>query len=173
MEKLIPIHQCKTLGESLQVLRKTKKLTQEVLAERIKVHQSYIAQIETQGKIPSPEAIIKILKTLNVNSTDLMHIKMQYYQADLGDVEDKFKQLVAHHHGSNSNTVDIRATRGEGKSFSVALVDFVLMNQKANSRVTAVSFLKEFAPRKADDEDLIGNLADAISNLRKVQAKLL
>ena len=88
MEELNSMEHCKTIHESLRYLRNLRNLTQEALGDRIGVDQSYIAQIETQGKIPSPEAIIGILEILNVNSTDLAHIKKQYYQA-LSKVLDK------------------------------------------------------------------------------------
>jgi Helix-turn-helix. len=42
------------LGELLKIKREEIKLTQEELAEIIDVNQSYITQIESRDKIPSP-----------------------------------------------------------------------------------------------------------------------
>ena len=61
-------------GDKLKTLRKSKKLTQAELADRLKISKSSVTSYE-QGRIyPSLEIFSKICETLNVSSDYLLGI---------------------------------------------------------------------------------------------------
>jgi transcriptional regulator with XRE-family HTH domain len=62
----------KRLGMNVKRIREEKELTQEALAERVKVHRVYLAQIEAGTKIPSIPTLEKIAKALKVKLTALL-----------------------------------------------------------------------------------------------------
>ena len=59
------------LGKQIKYLRNNADLTQEVLAERINVHQTYIGKIESGKSNPSAMLLYKISKVLGVKLKDL------------------------------------------------------------------------------------------------------
>lgn len=61
----------KRLGRRIQELRKSNKLTQEQLAEKIEIGTSNISYIETGKFCPTPETLGKIAKALNVEIYEL------------------------------------------------------------------------------------------------------
>lgn len=61
----------KRLGRRIQELRKSNKLTQEQLAEKIEIGTSNISYIETVKFYPTPETLGKIAKALNVEIYEL------------------------------------------------------------------------------------------------------
>lgn len=61
----------KRLGRRIQELRKSNKLTQEQLAEKIEIGTSNISYIETGKFDPTPETLGKIAKALNVEIYEL------------------------------------------------------------------------------------------------------
>lgn len=61
----------KRLGRRIQELRKSNKLTQEQLAEKIEIGTSNISYIETGKLYPTPETLGKIAKALNVEIYEL------------------------------------------------------------------------------------------------------
>lgn len=61
----------KRLGRRIQELRKSNKLTQEQLAEKIEIGTSNISYIETGKFYPTPETLGKIAKALNVEIYEL------------------------------------------------------------------------------------------------------
>ena len=61
----------KRLGRRIQELRKSNKLTQEQLAEKIEIATSNISYIETGKFYPTPETLGKIAKALNVEIYEL------------------------------------------------------------------------------------------------------
>ena len=56
----------KRLGMTIKRLRQQRGLTQQALAERAGVHRVYVAQIESQTKVPSIATLEKLAKALNV-----------------------------------------------------------------------------------------------------------
>ena len=60
------------LGRHLQKIRKSKGITQEQLAEKIKVSQTWIAYIETGRYTPNLKMFEKIAKALGVHVKDLI-----------------------------------------------------------------------------------------------------
>ena len=61
----------KLLGKRLQEIRKSKKLTQEHVAEAINVETSSISNIENGRYFPSAENLEKLLKVLNINPSEI------------------------------------------------------------------------------------------------------
>ncbi len=59
------------LGKIIKNIRLDKKFTQEVLAEKIGVHPTYIGKIESGKSNPSVMLLYKISKALKVNLKDL------------------------------------------------------------------------------------------------------
>ena len=66
------------LGARIQEIRKSKHLTQEVLAERIDMDKPNLSNIECGKRFMTAETLEKIAKTLEVNEKDLFdfgHVK--------------------------------------------------------------------------------------------------
>lgn len=60
------------LGKNIKRIRRNKNLTQEKLAEMVKVTSKYIQYIESGKRSPSLKSLYKIAKALNVQVKDLM-----------------------------------------------------------------------------------------------------
>ena len=58
-------------GDKIRNLRKEKKLSQEELADRAKLHRTYIGMIERAEKNITLSNIAKIAKALEVEMTEL------------------------------------------------------------------------------------------------------
>ena len=61
----------KLLGKRLQEIRKSKKFTQEQMAELVGVETSSISNIENGKYYPSADNLDKILEALNVKPSDI------------------------------------------------------------------------------------------------------
>lgn len=61
----------KRLGKRIKQLRKKGKLTQEQLAEMVKVTPKYIQYIESAKRIPSLKLLYRIAKALNIKTKEL------------------------------------------------------------------------------------------------------
>ena len=59
------------LGRKIQKLRKAKELTQEVLAEKIRVSTTFIGYVETGYRRPNLKMIYKIARVLGVRVKDI------------------------------------------------------------------------------------------------------
>ena len=59
------------LGQSIQHLRKEKKLTQEVLAEMVGIDPKNISKIENGNNYPAAETLSAIAKALDVDVYEL------------------------------------------------------------------------------------------------------
>ena len=61
----------KRLGKRIRQLRRKSKLTQEQLAEEVKVTPKYIQYIESAKRIPSLKLVYRIAKALNIKTREL------------------------------------------------------------------------------------------------------
>jgi transcriptional regulator with XRE-family HTH domain len=61
----------RAFGVSVSRLRHDRGWTQEVLAERADLHRSYLAAIETGGRNPSLDVIVKLAIGLRVTVAEL------------------------------------------------------------------------------------------------------
>jgi transcriptional regulator with XRE-family HTH domain len=67
--------QAKLFGKRLQALRKTRKLSQAQLAERIDVGTKFLGDLETARRSPSFETLVSIAKVLDVSLYDLFYFE--------------------------------------------------------------------------------------------------
>lgn len=61
----------KRLGKRIKQLRKKGRLTQEELAEEVKVTPKYIQYLESAKRIPSLKLLYRIAKALNIKTKEL------------------------------------------------------------------------------------------------------
>jgi len=59
-------------GHQLQKVRKSKKISQEELAEILSIHRTYIGLIERGERNPAIRTLYKIAKAFKVNSSELL-----------------------------------------------------------------------------------------------------
>jgi transcriptional regulator with XRE-family HTH domain len=60
------------LARNIQNIRKAKQITQEELAERLNVSQSWLARIETGREVPNLRRLQQIARVLGVKAKDLI-----------------------------------------------------------------------------------------------------
>jgi transcriptional regulator with XRE-family HTH domain len=60
------------VARTIQKLRKEKQITQEGLAERLNISQSWLARIETGGEVPNLKRLQQIARALDVKVKELM-----------------------------------------------------------------------------------------------------
>jgi len=65
----------KNLGKRIQFLRKSKKITQENLAEEIGIDPKNVSRIENGNSYPSAETLTAIAKALSVDIYELFVFK--------------------------------------------------------------------------------------------------
>lgn len=63
----------KFLGQRIQEIRKSKKLTQPALAELVSVDAKYISRIETGNSYPSLDTLDGIAKALDIEVKELFN----------------------------------------------------------------------------------------------------
>lgn len=61
----------KRFGKAIRRRRRELDLSQEELAERAELHQTYISDIERGGRNPSLDNVEKLAKALNISITRL------------------------------------------------------------------------------------------------------
>ncbi|MBI2335040.1 helix-turn-helix transcriptional regulator [Candidatus Daviesbacteria bacterium] len=61
----------KKLGKQLHRLRKQRKLTQEQIAEKVRVSAKYIQYLESAKRVPSLKLLYRVADTLQVKVKDL------------------------------------------------------------------------------------------------------
>lgn len=61
----------KSLGKKIRQYRKTRKLTQEQLAEKVRVTPKYIQYLESAKRVPSVKLVYKLAKALEIKVKDL------------------------------------------------------------------------------------------------------
>lgn len=62
----------KVIGKKIKKIRKNVGLTQEELAEKVRISRAYMGYIEQGRNAPSLEVLEKIAKALKVNAGDLL-----------------------------------------------------------------------------------------------------
>ena len=80
-------------GQRLKSLRKQKNLTQKQLAELIGTQNSIISFYEVGDRIPSPEVIIKLARTLHVSTDYLLGLEKNE-SVDISTLSEHDKSLV-------------------------------------------------------------------------------
>ena len=85
----------KNFGQKLRILRKTKKLSQEKLAEKANLHPTYIGVIERGEQSATLDTVEKLAGALHVKEKELFYFSSQ--QEDLIKEE-----IIARLTGQNS-----------------------------------------------------------------------
>lgn len=77
------------LGEKIKLLRKGKKISQEELANMLKINRNYLSRIETGKSEPTSSVLKNIAKIFNIDLNSLLDINNN-------DIEntDKIKYIV-------------------------------------------------------------------------------
>jgi|HubBroStandDraft_6_1064221.scaffolds.fasta_scaffold2128930_1 transcriptional regulator with XRE-family HTH domain len=70
--------QAKLFGKRLKALRKSRKLSQAQLAEKIDVGTKFLGDLETARRSPSFETIVSIAKELDVPVCDLFYFEKDW-----------------------------------------------------------------------------------------------
>ena len=72
------MNQAKLFGTRLKALRKSRKLSQAQLAEKIGVGTKFLGDLETARRSPSFETIVSIAKELDVPVYDLFYFEKDW-----------------------------------------------------------------------------------------------
>ncbi len=62
----------KTFGKNIRIARSKIGLTQQKVADKAKMHVNYYARIERGEENPSYEALEKIIKALEIKSSEVL-----------------------------------------------------------------------------------------------------
>ena len=62
----------KKFGEKVQMVRKSKGISQEKLAEKVALHRNYVGMIERGERNPTIRTLYKLSKALQINSCKLL-----------------------------------------------------------------------------------------------------
>ncbi len=77
----------RVMGQRISRLRKERGFTQEELAERMEITNSYLSNIERNRSIPSLEILIRLCTVLDVTPNDILlgvnYNSKEYLQSDL------------------------------------------------------------------------------------------
>lgn len=76
------------MGKRIRIKRKSMKITQEKLAEKVDVVPSYISEIERGTSICSLEVLVRIAKILELNLDNLIR------GVNISNVDTTFKELL-------------------------------------------------------------------------------
>ena len=87
------------LGKRIKEIRKTRKMTQEKLAELICVDPKYISRLETGNSTPSLDTIMKISEALDIEAAELFNFSY------LDEKENLIEQILVKLHNTNSKNV--------------------------------------------------------------------
>ncbi len=83
------------LGKRLAEIRKSKKITQEKLAEMTNLANNYISNIENHRSIPSLETLMKLCEALEVTPNDILLGTSTHSKQYMGDeLQNKINQCT-------------------------------------------------------------------------------
>ena len=94
------------LGEKIKLLRKGKKISQEELANMLKINRNYLSRIETGKSEPTSSVLKNIAKIFNIDLNSLLDINNN-------DIEntDKIKYIVENCKYLNDSDLDFIVNR--------------------------------------------------------------
>lgn len=107
---ILPEKLSKSFGQKLRILRKSKKLSQEKLAEKANLHPTYIGVIERGEQSPTLDTVEKLAGALHVKEKDFFYFTSQQ--------EDQIKDqiiacLAGQNHKKLQKTLDILKALGQ------------------------------------------------------------
>ncbi len=102
----------RSIGENIRKYRKTKKMTQETLAERAGLSVNYIGSIERGEKLPSLETFIVILNQLGVTADCILQDVVQAnYELKMSLLNEKLSVLSTDQRATVEDVVDVLVRR--------------------------------------------------------------
>ena len=102
----------RSIGENIRKYRKTKKMTQETLAERAGLSVNYIGSIERGEKLPSLETFIVILNQLGVTADCILQNVVQAnYELKMSLLNEKLSVLSPDQRATVEDVVDVLVRR--------------------------------------------------------------
>lgn len=102
----------RSIGENIRKYRKTKKMTQETLAERAGLSVNYIGSIERGEKLPSLETFIVILNQLGVTADCILQDVVQAnYELKMSLLNEKLSVLSPDQRVTVEDVVDVLVRR--------------------------------------------------------------
>ena len=102
----------RSIGENIRKYRKTKKMTQETLAERAGLSVNYIGSIERGEKLPSLETFIVILNQLAVTADCILQDVLQAnYELKMSLLNEKLSVLSPDQRATVEDVVDVLVRR--------------------------------------------------------------
>lgn len=102
----------RSIGENIRKYRKTKKMTQETLAERAGLSVNYIGSIERGEKLPSLETFIVILNQLGVTADCILQDVVQAnYELKMSLLNEKLSVLSPDQRATIEDVVDVLVRR--------------------------------------------------------------
>ena len=102
----------RSIGENIRKYRKTKKMTQETLAERAGLSVNYIDSIERGEKLPSLETFIVILNQLGVTADCILQDVVQAnYELKMSLLNEKLSVLSPDQRATVEDVVDVLVRR--------------------------------------------------------------
>lgn len=102
----------RSIGENIRKYRKTKKMTQETLAERAGLSVNYIGSIERGEKLPSLETFIVILNQLGVTADCILQDVVQAnYELKMSLLNEKLSVLCPDQRATVEDVVDVLVRR--------------------------------------------------------------
>lgn len=102
----------RSIGENIRKYRKTKKMTQETLAERAGLSVNYIGSIERGEKLPSLETFIVILNQLGVTADCILQDVVQAnYELKMSLLNEKLSVLSPDQRATVEDVVDVLVSR--------------------------------------------------------------
>ena len=102
----------RSIGENIRKYRKTKKMTQETLAERAGLSVNYIGSIERGEKLPSLETFIVILNQLGVTADCILQDVVQAnYELKMSLLNEKLSVLSPDQRATVEDVGDVLVRR--------------------------------------------------------------
>lgn len=110
------------LGEKIKLLRKGKKISQEELANMLKINKNYLSRIETGKSEPTSSVLKNIAKIFNIDLNSLLDINNN-------DIEntDKIKYIVENCKYLNDSDLDFIV-----RIISIMREEYVKINTTTN-----------------------------------------
>ena len=110
------------LGEKIKLLRKGKKISQEELANMLKINRNYLSRIETGNSEPTSSVLKNIAKIFNIDLNSLLDINNN-------DIEntDKIKYIVENCKYLNDSDLDFIV-----RIISIMREEYVKINTTTN-----------------------------------------
>ena len=110
------------LGEKIKLLRKGKKISQEELANMLKINRNYLSRIETGKSEPTSSVLKNIAKIFNIDLNFLLDINNN-------DIEntDKIKYIVENCKYLNDSDLDFIV-----RIISIMREEYVKINTTTN-----------------------------------------